>query len=178
MTYKDISIAQKEHSFTSSDTITNITGENESVESIHSDNEITCVKTGHKCSSILNDITIDAEIWQCIGPKPVIYKEHSRYNSTRKYSVLQRGWTDVISKLCWAKTKIPCVYTFKRAKVYESESDTYITIFGKCKDCGAPFRAHCLKKPEVRNSLQLFVKTIDTRGIPHEKKSFEGYRKG
>lgn len=61
-------------------------------------------------------------------------------------------------------------YTFKRAKVYESESDAYITIFGKCKDCGALLRAYCLKKPEVGNSLQLFVKTIDTRGIPHEKK--------
>jgi len=73
MTYKGISIAEKEHSFTSPDTTINITGQNESVESIHSDNEITCVKTSYKCSSILYDITVDAETWQYIGPKPVIY---------------------------------------------------------------------------------------------------------
>lgn len=122
------------------------------------------------CSTILYDIIIDAETWQRIYPKSVIYKERGRYNSTRKYSILQRGWTDVISKLCWAKTKIPCAYVFKRAKVYESVSGVYIKIFGRCKDCFAPFSAYSIKKSKPGGDIKLFVKTVDSRGIPHEKK--------
>lgn len=169
MGYKGISNAQKADSSTSPDII-NITGHSENEESIHSDNEIiTCIKAGHKYSSILYDITIDAETQQCIGPKSVIYKKRGRYNGIRKYSALQPGWTDVISKLCWAKTKIPCVYTFKRAQVYESERNAYITIFGKCKECDAPFRAHSFKKHKGRKQSSVICED-DIRGMSHEKK--------
>lgn len=171
--YKGISVENIEHSFSfeSSNTSINNTKEDKNIESIvHSDNEPICVKTGNECSTILYTITIDAETWQRISPKTVVYKEHGRYNSRRKYSILQRGWTDVISKLCWSKTKIPCVYTFKRAKIYNSVKGAYITIFGRCKECQASFSAHSIKKPEVESDLKLFVKTVDTRGVPHEKK--------
>lgn len=169
--YKGISVRDTEHSLSIESFSTNNTKEDESIESIvHSDNEPVCVKTGDECSTILYNITIDAETWQRISPKTAVYKEHGRYNSKRKYSILQRGWTDVISKLCWSKTKIPCVYNFKRAKVYDSVNGAYITIFGRCKECYAPFSAHSIKKPEVGNDLKLFVKTVDTRGVPHKKK--------
>lgn len=172
--YKGIATVQDtEHSlsFRSCNTSnTSNTKQDESIESIHSDNKPVCVKNDKECSTILYSITIDAETWQRIAPKTVVYKEHGRYGSRRKYSILQRGWTDVISKLCWSKTKIPCVYTFKRAKVYDSANGAYITIFGRCKDCSAYFSAHSIKKPEVGNDVKLFVKTVDTRGVPHEKK--------
>lgn len=169
--YKGIATVQDtEHSLSFRSSNTSNTKQDESIESIHNDNEPVCVKNGKDCSTILYSITIDAETWQRIGPKTVVYKEHGRYDSRRKYSILQRGWTDVISKLCWSKTKIPCVYTFKRAKVYDSANGAYITIFGRCKDCSASFSAHSIKKPEVGNDVKLFVKTVDTRGVPHEKK--------
>lgn len=161
----------------SCDTSMNTTKENdESIDSIvHSDNEPVCVKSGKECSTILYTITIDAETWQRINPKTVVYKEHGRYNNRRKYSILQRGWTDVMSKLCWSKTKIPCVYTFKRTKIYDWINGAYITIFGRCTDCCASFSAHSIEKPEIGSALKLFVKTVDIRG-PHEKKSIKGHR--
>lgn len=91
MNYKDIFMPQ-EDSFTSSDITINTTEESvstESIESIHSNNKTECIKTGNKCLSILYNRTIHAETWQHIGPQTVTYKEHGRYNSTRKYSVLQ-----------------------------------------------------------------------------------------
>jgi len=71
----------------------------------------------------------------------------------------------VISKLCWSKTKISCVYIFKRAKIYDSVKGVYITIFGRCRDCYATCSAHSTEKPEIGNALKLFVKTVDTRRV-------------
>jgi len=171
MDYKGIAMVQNVKHLLSFESNMSMSKEDESIESIvHSDNEPVCVKRGNECSTILYTITIDAETWQRIGPKTVVYKEHGTYNNRRKYSILQQGWTDVISKLCWSKTKIPCVYTFKRAKVYDSTNGAYITIFGRCSDCNASFSAYSIKKPEIGNDLKLFVKTVDPRGVPHEKK--------
>jgi len=105
--YKGIKFVQTEDSLVSLDTNSaNTTERNETIESVHTDDEQVQIKTDYKCSSILYDIIIDAEMWQRICPKSVIYKEHGRYNSTRQYFVLQRGWTDILSKLCWIKTNL------------------------------------------------------------------------
>lgn len=166
--YKGINI-NKEETFYSFISTTN-TEIHTSIESKNSDNKSVCINSGQKCLSIVYDILIDAKTWKLIDPKVSTYKEHSKYQSTRQYSTLQLRWTDVISKLCWEKTKIPCAYVFKRAKVYDSEKYIYIKIVGKCSECYAPFSAHSMKKVESGCDMKLFVKTVDIRRIPHEKK--------
>ena len=57
------------------------------------------------------DMTLSQEQWKSIAPVSKIYKE----KGTREkcYKILSPGWTDIICKACFLKTKIPCAYTFK-----------------------------------------------------------------
>lgn len=77
---------------------------------------------------------------------------------------------DVVQKVCWEKSKLPCPYSSKRAKIFYCENRVYLEIVGKCNECGATFKGHCLRKPIPDDSIKIFVKTIDTRGIPHVSK--------
>lgn len=50
------------------------------------------------------------------------------------------------------------------------QAETYLNIYGFCKECGVEFRAHCLYEPAPGTGIVLRVHTFDTSGIPHEKK--------
>lgn len=59
----------------------------------------------------------------------------------------------------------------KYDKIFESpEAETYLKIYGLCKECGAEFKAHCLYEPAPGTGIVLRVQTVDTSGIPREKK--------
>lgn len=84
--------------------------------------------------------------------------------------MLKQGLTDVIQKACWDKSKLPCTYSFKKAKIFNWENHVYLEIIGKCKECGTTFKGHCLRKPIPGHDIKISVKAIDTRGVPHVSK--------
>lgn len=137
-----------------------------SIESTSSSVSGIC-KDNYNCPDLLFDLDIDDASWNSIAPFSVIYKEKGRYSNKRRYTVLKQGWTDVIQKACWEKSKLPCAYSFKRAKIFDRENRVYLEIVGKCKECGATFKGHCLKKPIPGHGIKISVKTADTRGISH-----------
>lgn len=148
--------------------------ENDSVdrsnESIASINVTGICKDNYNCPDLLFDLDIDDASWNSIAPLSVVYKEKGRYSNKRRYTVLKQGWTDVIQKACWEKSKLSCAYSFKRAKIFDRENHVYLEIVGKCKECGAIFKGHCLKKPIPGHGIKISVKTLDTRGVPHVSK--------
>lgn len=149
------------------------TSDDNSVDSLNSSASSNANKSCNKkynCPDLLFDLDIDDVSWNNIGPVSIIYKEKSQYGNKRRYTVLQNGWTDVIQKACWDKNKLPCAYSFKRAKVLDCGDGIYLQIIGKCNECGARFKGHCLKKPIPGHGIKIAVKTLDTRGVPHVKK--------
>lgn len=87
--------------------------------------------------------------------------------------LIPAGLMNVISEACFIKNKLPCAYTFKYSKIFDSpDAQIYlrIWIYGFCKECGAEFRAHCLYESAPDTGIALRVHTVDTSGIPHEKK--------
>lgn len=142
----------------------------QSTESIVSSDVSGICKNNYNCPDLLFDLDIDDVSWNSIAPFSVIYKEKSRYSNKRRYTVLKQGWTDVIQKACWEKSKLPCAYSFKRAKIFDHEKSVYLKIVGKCNECSAIFEGHCLKKPIPGHGIKISVKTKDTRGVPHVSK--------
>ena len=119
--------------------------------------------------SVFFDITLSEEQWKSISPVSKIYKEKGTRGKC--YKILSPGWTDIICKASFLKTKIPCAYTFKYSKIFDSpEAETYLKIYGTCNECGAEFKAHCLHEPAPGTGIVLRVHTVDASGIPHEKK--------
>lgn len=115
------------------------------------------------------DLSLSEEQWKSISPISKIYKEKGTKGKT--YKVLNVGWTDIISKACFLKNKLPCAHVFKYGKIFESpEAETYLKIYGLCKKCGAEFKAHCLYEPTPGTGIVLRVHTVDTSGISHKKK--------
>lgn len=134
------------------------------------DDNSVAAKDLKKCPDLLYDVEIDPETWKKMRPHSVVYNEKGRYGNRRRYSVLRKGWTSLLHKICYKKTKLPCAYAFKRAKVYDTETKVYITIKGRCRECGNEFTGHCLNKPKNGQRVRISVTTSDTRGMPHTKK--------
>lgn len=135
-------------------------------EDTNSNDSVNC----NNCPVLLFELDIDNASWNNIAPHSVIYQEKTKHKIKRRYTVLKRGWTDVIQKACWEKSKLPCAFSFKRAKVFDCNNSVYLKIVGKCKECGATFKGHCLEKPIPHHGIKISVKTLDTRGVPHIKK--------
>lgn len=115
-------------------------------------------------------IDINEEEWKKIAPVTRTYKNK---DGLRSYECLQEPWTDVIAKLCYAKTKIPCAYSFKRAKI--NKKSVWLTIVGTCKECKSTFKGHCLSKPKPDTGISIAVTVTDTRCMPHvEKRHIKG----
>lgn len=84
---------------------------------------------------------------------------------------LKTSWTDIISKACFLKNKLPWAYVFKYGKVFEStETETYLKVYGFCKECGAIFNTHTLFEPASDTGIILRVHTVDTSGLLNEEK--------
>lgn len=123
----------------------------------------------NKLPKLYFDLILSDEQWKSTYPISKLYKEKG--NNGKTYKVLNTGWTDVISEACFIKNKLPCAYTFKYSKIFDSpDAQIYLRIYGFCKECGAEFRAHCLYEPAPDTGIVLRVHTVDTSGIPHEKK--------
>lgn len=115
------------------------------------------------------DLDLSEEEWRSIYPVSKIYREKG--GITKTYTVLNKGWTDLIAKKCFLKTKVPCAYTFKYGKVFASEeAGVYLKIEGVCKECGAKINGFCLNKPINGNGITIRIHTYDTNGIPHNTK--------
>lgn len=122
-----------------------------------------------KLSRFWFDLQLFNEQWKSIYPVSKVYKEKG--TNGKRYKVLKRGWTDIISKTCFLKNKLPCAYVFKYGKVFESrEAEIYLKIYGFCKECGAIFKAHTLFEPAPDIGIIIKIHTVDTSAISHEDK--------
>lgn len=120
----------------------------------------------------------DDASWNSIAPISVIYKEKGRYSNKRLYIVLKQGWTDDIQKACWNKCKLLCASSFKKAMIFNRENRVYLEIVCKCKECGATFKGHCLKKSIPGHGIKISVKTLNIREVPHvSKRMLKGLEK-
>jgi len=105
--------------------------------------------------------------------KPVTM-EYGSGNRKRKYSVLEQGvWSNIIYDYFFNTYGVPCCYSFKRCKIYDSISARYFLTFNAvCKDeaCKSNLRGVAEKKPLEGQPLKIILTTKDTRGIPHHYK--------
>lgn len=106
------------------------------------------------------NLALSDEQWKSIFPVSKLYKEKGRHG--KAYKILKIGWTDVISKACFLKSTLPCAYTFKYGKVFDSpEAETYLKVYGFYGECRAEFRAHCLYEPAPDTGIVLRIHTVD-----------------
>lgn len=52
---------------------------------------------------------------------------------------MKSGWSRRLNKLIWDEKRLPCAWTFKRARVRVKRGDIHIP--GRCKDCPADLTA-------------------------------------
>lgn len=105
--------------------------------------------------------------------KPVTMEYGSGYKK-RNYSVLEQGvWSNIIYDYFFSTYGVPCCYSFKRCKIYDSFSARYFLTFDAvCKDkaCKSNLKGVAEKKPLEGQPLKITLITKDTRGIPHDYK--------
>lgn len=91
----------------------------------------------------------------------------------RRYMTLQPGkWTHVFAEKIWQQMKLPCAFTFKRAKIFiNSNSKCYAKFKAKCKECDAQLTGILRSKP-VKASDVIFYCTLSgfSTEINHKKK--------
>lgn len=103
-------------------------------------------------------------------PSVIFYKEGQHM---KKRKVLKKGeWTNVIIEHFFAEYQLPCAYSFKRNKVRVNENScsNFLYAEGKCKECKAPILITAENEPNYPKSLNLIIKTVDTRGLHHHQK--------
>lgn len=127
-------------------------------------------KETDRIPNVFYNIDVSDDDWKKISPITRKYKDKG---GLRSYDCLQEPWTDIIAKLCYEKSKIPCAYSFKRAKI--TADGVWLKIFGSCKECKSTFKGHCLSKPKPNTGISIAVSVADTRCIPHmEKRHLKG----
>lgn len=140
-----------------------------SADSFISEYMIVDQKQTDRIPNLFFNIDISDEDWKKISPITRKYKDK---RGLRSYDCLQEPWTDIIAKLCYEKSKIPCAYSFKRAKI---TAGIWLKIFGTCKECKSTFKGHCLSEPKPNTGISIAVSVADTRCIPHvEKRHLKG----
>lgn len=124
-----------------------------------------CNNSG-KLPKLLFDVKLTEEEWQTIHPISKVYKDNAR--SSKTYTKLKKGWTDLLSRVIFKTTKLPCAYTFKYAKVFPE--GIYLKIHGICNECETYINGHCIEKPTPGTGITITIETLNTCGIPHDKK--------
>jgi hypothetical protein len=84
-------------------------------------------------------------------------------------SVLQRTvWSHKLYQEVYKETKLPCAFSFKRAKL--SETGTYLTVYGKCYECSSSFLGCVYNKPQFEANviMECTVKNFNST-ILHKK---------
>jgi len=96
-------------------------------------------------------LVISEEKWAQIKPKP----RQTYGRNRRKYMSLQPGkWTHVFADKIWQQTKLPCAFSFKRAKVFiNSNAKCYAKFKGTCNECGAQLVGILNNKPAKKSDV-------------------------
>lgn len=113
-------------------------------------------------------LIIFVEKWEKIKPTG---RTNGRNN--RKYMTLQAGkWTNVFADKIWQQIKLPCAFSFKRAKVYcNSDAKCYVKFKGMCNECGAQLVDILYNKPLKKSDVVFDCKLAGFRtDIIHKKK--------
>lgn len=98
-------------------------------------------------------LLIAEEKWAQMKPSESRYE--CKRNNKRTYVSLQKGkWTHIFADKIWQQTRIPCAFTFKRAKILKSSDAKYYAKFrGNCSECGAQLVGILYNKPAKKNDV-------------------------
>ena len=79
-----------------------------------------------------------------------ILPQETIYNDDRLYEIFPKGWTDIMAKYIWKKSKSQCSFKFKNHKFYKREGYPYFDFKGKCMEtaCKASIKGTAKKKTE------------------------------
>ena len=88
--------------------------------------------------SLFFSVDIEDEEWIKIAPT---IKSREEKDRTRQYKELQPEWTDSVAMGISNKTKLPCAFSFKNAKISDGESNIWLKIKGVCNECGNQLKA-------------------------------------
>lgn len=121
------------------------------------------------------NIIISEEKWAQIKPTRQTYGR----SNNRKYKSLQRGkWTHIFAEKIWHQTKLPCAFSFKRAKVYlNSDAKCYTRFKGTCNECGAQLIGLLYNKP-IKGSDAVFECSLagfSTEVVRKKKRQLKGF---
>lgn len=102
--------------------------------------DINCSDTTPKKFKLI----ITEEKW--MGIKPIRQKYGQK---GRRYMTLPPGkWTHIFAEKIWQQVKLPCAFTFKRAKIFvNNDAKCYAKFKGKCKECDAQLTGILFSKP-------------------------------
>lgn len=90
--------------------------------------------------------------WLQIKPENVEY--HCKKLKSRTYLTLQRkAWTNILFAAVYKETKLPCAFSFKRAKI--TESSIYLQITGSCNECGSEFYGCIVNEPAPQLDVRI-----------------------
>lgn len=62
----------------------------------------------------------------------------TRDNRNKLSRSVEPGWTNKLNDLIWTEKRLPCVWSFERARVRVTMDDIFITAH--CKDCPATLK--------------------------------------
>jgi len=113
--------------------------------------------------------------WLSVKPQKTIY------NDGKKYNILKTEWTDLFAIKIWEESKIPCVWSFKRAKgsIKKKEKNASIKIKGKCKECNAKIIG-LIENYLIKNSVitaHFIIKNYKSDFIHEKRRQLAGKRR-
>lgn len=92
---------------------------------------------------------------------------------------LQPGkWTHIFADKIWQQVKLPCAFTFKRAKVYtNSDAKCYARFKGMCNECGAQLVGLLYNKPIKGNDVVFDCTLVDfsSEVVHKNKRQLKGF---
>lgn len=72
---------------------------------------------------------------------------------------VESGWSQKLSSLIWNENRLPCAWTFKRARVRVQHNDIHVP--GRCKDCNANLTAfYDMTEHTIKVKITGFDKSI------------------
>lgn len=109
-------------------------------------------------------LILENDLWKSIGPITQRYE--------RSYEILEPNhWTDVIFDAFYSQFRLPCAFSFKRAKLHPTKSsEYYLKIEGYCRSntCSNIFIGLLDAEPKEGASVEINIYTEDTLHQPHE----------
>lgn len=145
------------------------------VSSVSSSSENSCNDSACSNEAQNYKIAIPFEKYVDMAPSTKLYNEG---HGVKRRKVLKKGaWKNIILDEFMQAYPQQCAFSFKRNKVRVDESDTgtFLFVEGYCTECKARIFITAEKEPVYPNPLQLQIRTVNTKNMPHNKKKLRDW---